>query len=233
MHVEKHRNWIANGQRLDVSLFVAGCLSNALQVHLVGFATVLSLGAMVAHGLHAALLPRLSDLFFHDRRPGIWAAVMAILLPAPHFFPLPAGIFCAVGLMLFCLVTDRRLCRGGADGALFTGLFAGLLTLLNPLCPVVCGLWLLYLLWRRRIAFAAKSVRLIALAFVATLLPLFFMRDNLGPELGLFWFATGRAPILWASLLGIGYLFSSAVSAIFRKPMGGIESNTAQLHLLE
>src|ERR1035438_5637520 len=172
--VESQPNTIAKGRLLDVTLFIAGCVSIELRVHNVGFATVLLLGTMVAHGLHAALLPRLSDLFFRDRRPGIWAALVAILLPVHHFFPRPEGIFCAVGLMLFCLVTDSRLSRGGTGGALFTGLFAGVLTLLNPLCLMVCGFWLLYLLWRRRIAFAARSVQIILLAFVATLAPLFF-----------------------------------------------------------
>jgi hypothetical protein len=282
-------NWIAKGRFLDVGLFMAGCLSIGLRVHNAGFATYLSLGSMVAHGLHAALLPRLSDLFFRDRRPGIWAALVAILLPVPRFFPRPEGIFCAVGLMLFCLATDRRLSRGGTGGALFTGLFAGALTLLNPLCPMVCGFWLLYLLWRRRVAFAAKSLPLIALAFVATLAPLFFMRDSLGRELGIFWFVNAegfrplrgfsialltvgaflgsalmarrrtpvamllaavpvaypaiydfvridahyRAPILWASLLGTGYLLSSAVAAVSRRPAVAIESNIPELHVLK
>jgi hypothetical protein len=159
-----------------------------------GFATAISLFTMAAHGLHAALLPRISDLFFHDRRPGMWAAIIVTILPVIYFFPHSEGIFCAAGLMLFCLVTDRRLSRGGAGGAMFTGLFAGLLTLLNPTCLLVCGLWLAYLLWRHRIAFAVRSTVLIAVAFVVTLTPwtwrnyeefnaFFFVRDNLGLEL--------------------------------------------------
>jgi hypothetical protein len=159
-----------------------------------GFATAISFFTMAAHGLHAALLPRLSDLFFHDRRPGMWAALIVTLLPVIYFFPHSEGIFCAVGLMLFCLVTDRRLSRGGAGGAMFTGLFAGLLTLLNPTCLIVCALWLMYLLWRHRVAFAMRSTVLIAIAFVVTLTPwtwrnyeqfhaFVFVRDNLGLEL--------------------------------------------------
>jgi hypothetical protein len=159
-----------------------------------GFATAIALCTMAAHGLHAALLPHLSDLFFHDRRPGMWAALIVTLLPVIYFFPHSEGIFCAVGLMLFCLATDRRLSRGGAGGAMFTGLFAGLLTLLNPTCLLVCGLWLIYLLWRHRVAFAVRSTALIAVAFVVTLTPwtwrnydefhsFFFVRDNLGLEL--------------------------------------------------
>ncbi|HWD00650.1 MAG TPA: hypothetical protein VG456_28030 [Candidatus Sulfopaludibacter sp.] len=159
-----------------------------------GFAVAISFATLAAHGLHAALLPRLSDLFFRDRRPGMWAALIATLLPVLYFFPHSEGIFCAVGLMLFCLVTDRRLSRGGSGGALFTGLFAGLLTLLNPTCLLVCTLWVAYLLWRGRVAFASRSTALIALAYLVTLTPwtvrnyqefhkLFFIRDNLGMEL--------------------------------------------------
>ncbi len=158
------------------------------------FATVLTLCHMVAHGLHAALLPRLSELFFRDRLPGICAAFVVILFPVFYFFPHSESIFCPIGLMLFCLATDRRLARGGAGGALFTGLFAGLLVLLNPACVIVCVLWLAYLMWRNRVAYARRSAALIALAFLATLAPwtwrnyqqfhsVFFVRDNLGLEL--------------------------------------------------
>jgi hypothetical protein len=159
-----------------------------------GFATAVSLCTMIAHGLHTALMPRLSDLFFHDRRPGIWAALVVTLIPVIYFFPHSEGIFCAVGLMLFCLVTDRRLARGGSGGAVFTGLFAGLLTLLNPTSLLVCGMWITYLMWRRRVAFPFQSAALIAAAFLLTLGPwtwrnyqefnsVFFVRDNLGLEL--------------------------------------------------
>jgi hypothetical protein len=277
------------GRLLDVSLFIAGYFSVGLQAHSAGLDTTFAFCSMALHGLHAALLPRLSDLFFLDRRPGIWAALVAILLPVSHFFPRPEGIFCAVGLMFFCLVTDRRLSRGGAGGALFTGLFAGTLTILNPLCLMVCCFWLLYLLWRRRIAFAPQSIKLIVLAFLATLVPLFLMRDYLSRELGVFWFpatetfmplrgfsialltvgaflgsafmarrrtpwamllaavpvaypavydfvhidAHYRAPILWASLLGSGYLIASAISAVARKRVTSAELSMPPVHLLE
>jgi len=158
------------------------------------FATVLTLCHMVAHGLHAALLPRLSELFFRDRLPGICAAFVVILFPVLYFFPHSESIFCPIGLMLFCLATDRRLARGGAGGAVFTGLFAGLLVLLNPACIIVCVLWLAYLMWRNRVAYTRRSAALIAVAFLATLAPwtwrnyqqfrsVFFVRDNLGLEL--------------------------------------------------
>jgi len=157
---------IENRRLLDAWLFIAGILSLGLRLHHTGLD---SLGSMFVFGLHAALLPRTSDLLFRDRRPGVWAAIVVILLPVPYFFPRPEGVVCAVGLMLFCLATDRRLSRGGAGGALFTGLFAGLLALWNPICVMVCGLWLLFLLSRRRIAFAATATPLIALAFLAVL----------------------------------------------------------------
>ncbi len=170
----------------------------ALMMRIFGAATeftnALALAHMLAHALHAALLPRMSSLLFRDRLPGIIAACVAILLPVIYLFPHSEAIFCPVGLMLFCLTTDRRLPRGGSGGALFTGVFAGVLALLNPACLIVCGLWVGYLAWRDRMAFASRTIALITLAFVATLAPwtlrnyrefhrLFFVRDNLGLEL--------------------------------------------------
>jgi hypothetical protein len=273
MTAERHIGRVEENRLWDVALFIAGFLSAALQFH---NAPLFPLCNMVAHGLHAALLPRLADLFFRDRRPGIWAAGAAILLPAPRFFPHPEGIFCALGLMLFCLVTDRRLCRGGAGGALFTGLFAGLLALLNGVCMVVCGLWLLYLLSRRRIAFAAQSVPLIALAFLAALAPwirgnhqnwhallldMFLVFITVGAFLGSALMARRGtpiamllaavpvaypvlydsaqidapygAPIFWVSLLGAGFLLSSAAAAVHRRPVAPLDVIIPPLHLLE
>jgi hypothetical protein len=248
MTLERNRRWISKDRLLDISLFLAGFLSVAPQVHnarfgigfetfavarnlvqqgqyanpfltatgpsallpplypiflamlmkvfapAAAFATALTLCHMFAHALHAALLPRLSELFFRDRLPGICAAFVVILLPVIYFFPHSESIFCPIGVMLFCLATDRRLPRGGAGGALFTGLFAGLLVLLNPACVILCALWLIYLWWTHRVAFVRRSAVLIALAFVMTLAPwtwrnyqqfhsVFFVRDNLGLEL--------------------------------------------------
>src|SRR5579863_6424282 len=49
------------------------------------FATALTLCHMLVHALHAALLPRLSDLLFRDRLPGIFAASLVILFPVIYF----------------------------------------------------------------------------------------------------------------------------------------------------
>lgn len=149
---------------------------------------------IAVHALHAALLPAVAELFFHDRRPGIWAAGMTIVLPVFFVFPQYEIMYVATGLMLFCLAADWLARRGGALAALACGTSGGLLALLNPASITVAGLWVGYLLWRRRPARAARFACWAALAAAATLAPwtwrnyrqfhsLFFVRDNLGLEL--------------------------------------------------
>ncbi len=135
------------------------------------FTTALTICHMLAHALHAAMLPRLSELLLRDRLPGIFAASLAILLPVTVFAPQSEAILCPLGLMLFCLTTDRRLPRGGSGGALFTGLFAGVLAMLNPACLIVCAGWLAHLLRRNRVAFPRRAAVLVTAAFLVSLMP--------------------------------------------------------------
>src|SRR5262249_9430763 len=53
----------------------------------VGFALAPPFFSAVVHGRHAALLPKVWELFSHARRPGIWAAVLSLFLPLYFFFP--------------------------------------------------------------------------------------------------------------------------------------------------
>jgi hypothetical protein len=146
------------------------------------------------HGLHAALLPTVSQLFFQDRRPGVWAGVLTIVLPVFFLFPQYEIMCVATGLMLFCLAAHRLVLRGGIAHGLPCGLGIGLLALLNPASITVAALWVAYLLWRQRPARAGRFVGYAALAAAATLAPwtwrnyrefhrLFFVRDNFGLEL--------------------------------------------------
>jgi hypothetical protein len=160
----------------------------------VPFALAVNGITMAVHGLHAALLPSVSQLFFQDRRPGIWAAGMSIVLPVFFLFPQYEIMYVATGLMLFCLAAGRLALRGGIAPAVACGLGIGLLALLNPASITVAVLWLAWFLWRHRPAHTARFVVCTALAAVATLAPwtwrnyrqfhsLFFVRDNLGLEL--------------------------------------------------
>ena len=160
----------------------------------VSFALAADVVAMAVHALHAALLPAVSMLFFRDRRPGIWAAAVTIVLPVFFLFPQYEIMWVATGLMLFCLATSRLALRDGIAPALASGIGAGLLALLNPAAITVAVLWVAWLLWRRRPSHAARFAGCAALAAAATLAPwtwrnyrdfhrLFFVRDNLGLEL--------------------------------------------------
>ena len=91
---------VQRGRFQDIALLIAGILSAGLQFRTAPpgvqmalppvflailtrllpaaeLAAVLSSGIILAYGIHAALLPRLSDLFFHCRRPGLWAGSLA------------------------------------------------------------------------------------------------------------------------------------------------------------
>lgn len=160
----------------------------------VPFALAANVITMAVHSLHAALLPSVSQLFFQDRRPGIWAAAVTIVLPVFFLFPQYEIMYVATGLMLFCLATSRLALRDGIAPALASGIGIGLLALLNPASITVAVLWLAYFLWRHRPPHTARFACCAALAAAATLTPwtwrnyrqfhsLFFVRDNLGLEL--------------------------------------------------
>jgi len=171
----------------------------ALLIHIFGFSRLFVLviyGTTAAvHGLHAALLPPVSKVLFHDRRPGLWAAALMIVFPLYDFLPQFETSSFAVGLLLFCML-DR--------GAVVTGLAAGLLALLNPASVFVTIPWTLYRLRRGARTHACSAGTLAGARFLlisaataaVVLLPwtirnyrqfhsLFFVRNNFGLELRL------------------------------------------------
>src|SRR5204863_1873109 len=88
------------------------------------FALMTSACTILMHGLQAALLPYVSVLFFNRLAPGVWAAVMSIVLPLYFFLPQFEIMYDAVGLMLFCLAAGRW-------PPIAVGALAGILALLN------------------------------------------------------------------------------------------------------
>jgi hypothetical protein len=177
------------------------------------FVLAASVATMAVHALHAALLPSVSRLFYRQTAPGIYAAVLSIALPSLQFTPQWEALYVADGLMAFCLVSAQILGSGAhaqitngpiTNGpithapikGLAAGVLAGLLILLNPMTIVVCLLWLLYLLVRKRAGWkhAAAVLTLFFVAIVLVCLPWtlrnhrqfhrwFFIRDNFGVEL--------------------------------------------------
>lgn len=187
---------IATGPTAHVAPLYPAFLSLLLRIF--GYSALFSQAAvccsMAVHGLHAAILPRVSELFFGDRRPGICAAVLTIVLPLYFFFPQFEVIYLATALMLFVLAIYKLAAKGGGWRGFAAGLALGSMALLNPASVSVCALWLAYAGWRylnqRRVRFAVC----LALGTVAALAPwtwrnyqqfhtLFFVRDNLGLEL--------------------------------------------------
>lgn len=86
----------------------------------------------LVYGLHAALLPRLSEALLGRRQPGIWASLTCIVAPVLLWFPNWDVLYTAVGLMLFTIFALRLRTAGTRTRAAACGLLAGLLALLNP-----------------------------------------------------------------------------------------------------
>ncbi len=158
------------------------------------FALAIDAVAIGVHGLHAALLPSVSHLFFGDRRPGICAGVVMIVLPVFFLFPQYEIMYVGTGLLLFCLWFNRLLLSGGMAAGFGAGLGIGSLALLNPASITVSVLWAAYAVWRHRPAHLLRFVCCGSVAAVITLMPwtlrnyrqfheLFFVRDNMGLEL--------------------------------------------------
>jgi hypothetical protein len=96
---------------------------------------------ILANAAIAAMLPRLSELFFGDWKPGAFAG--ALWLCAMRLMPEWDASCTIAGLLVFCLATSK-----GARPAV-AGAIAALLVLLNPATLLLIVPWVLYVLWRR------------------------------------------------------------------------------------
>jgi hypothetical protein len=160
----------------------------------VAFVAVASICAASVHAMQTVLLPGASKLLFADRRPGIFAALLVVPPVMCVFQPAWEGIYCASGLILFCLYSNRQIRRGGTLGLVLMGVAIGLLMLINPVSILFIVPWLFYLL-RKAVGRARTRVCLLAAAgALIALLPwtvrnysvfhsLFVVRDNMGLEL--------------------------------------------------
>ena len=219
----------------------------ALLVWLVGysrtFVVLASVCVMLVQALHTALLPAASHLLFADRRPGVWAALLALPPPVYSYIPVWEGMYCATGLVLFCLYAERQVRRGGATGLLLTGVAMGLLALLNPVAVLAAAPWLLFLLWTAVPHGRVRVCLLLAAGTAAALLPWtvrnyrefhtwFFVRDNLGIEL----FVSNNdaaQPTIYANkvsaILALHPTYSAAEAAAVRN-LGEARYNQLRLH---
>ncbi len=139
---------------------------------LIGY-FVIVLGIIPANALAAALLPRVSELFFGTRAPGICGGVLAIL--AARLMPNFDANYTQLGLILLPIATALLLRKAGRfalHGAI-AGAIVGLLFLLNPASVLVAVPCVGFLLIARRIGLrnCARFCATLALAAVLFNLP--------------------------------------------------------------
>jgi hypothetical protein len=135
---------------------------------------ILAAGVILVQGLHASLLPRMSNLLFGNQAPGICAAAVCILLPVISWMPYWDAIYSATGLMLLCLSSEWMVASSLTWlAAVICPIFAGLLALMNPATLMVSACWMLFLpfrhnwSWRR----ARKFCMYAAVVLLQVLLP--------------------------------------------------------------
>jgi hypothetical protein len=125
----------------------------AVLIKLLKHSYLVSLAVTVANisvnSLIAALLPRISLLFYEDAMPGVLGGIFWVC--AAQLMPNWDASFTVAGLLLFCISTVSSARRGHSavlSGA-STGLLAALLFLLNNSSILVSFPWIAYLLVRR------------------------------------------------------------------------------------
>jgi hypothetical protein len=95
--------------------------------------------AVVLSGMHAALMPRVSAVMLGAVAPGVWGAVLFIVLPAMKMMPAWEAWASGVAMMAFCVFSHKR------RQPVWSGICVGLLALLNPLSAAVAMGWVVVL----------------------------------------------------------------------------------------
>jgi hypothetical protein len=128
-------------------LFLAALIKLLKHSYLVSLAVTVA--NIAVNSLIAALLPRISLLFYEDAIPGAIGGIF--WLCAAQLMPNWDASYTVAGLLLFCILTVSSVRRG--DRAVLsgasTGLLAALLFLLNNSSILVSLPWIAYLLIRR------------------------------------------------------------------------------------
>lgn len=109
-----------------------------------------TLGNVLANALTAALMPRLSRLFYGDPAPGVYAGILWLF--AMRLMPEWDPGYTLAALVLFAVLTGESFARAepSATSAIAQGLAAGLVSLANPATVLVSAPWMLFLLARQR-----------------------------------------------------------------------------------
>ena len=149
---------------------------------------------IIVNAITAALLPRVSVLFYRDKRAGIVAAILWIF--ACPLLPNWDAEFTVLTILIFCLFTSATMAKSRSHiTAIAAGLLASALFLFNPSTLLIFGPWILWLAFERRNALpqvvAYCSIALAVLLVVASgwgfrnkqQLGAFAIRTNLGMAL--------------------------------------------------
>ena len=117
------------------------------------FVLAADLANVLANAWIAALMPRLSRIFYEDAAPGVIAGVLWLF--SMRLLPQWDVSYTVLGLVLFLLLSAATIghINRGSLWASLAGLIAGLLTLANPATVLVSLPWVLFLVWRRRVPF--------------------------------------------------------------------------------
>jgi hypothetical protein len=110
-------------------------------------------GSIVANGVTAAMLPRVSQIFFDDTVPGVFAALFWLSMMAN--MPGWDTSLTVAGLLYFLILSAKVFEPGKAPirSSILAGLVAGMLFLMNPSTSLIFLPWVVYLagikLWRK------------------------------------------------------------------------------------
>jgi hypothetical protein len=117
------------------------------------FVLAADLANVLANALVAALMPRLSRVFYEDAAPGVFAGVLWLF--SMRLLPQWDVSYTVLGLVLFLLLSAATIAHTNRVSlwASLAGLIAGFLTLANPATLLVVMPWVLFLVWRRRVPF--------------------------------------------------------------------------------
>jgi len=152
---------------------------------------------ILANAVTAALLPRVSWMFYGDVRPGIAASVLWLLSTA--LMPSWDTGCTAATLLLFCLFSSKTMGRSSSFlPGLIAGLLAGILFLFNPSTILIFAPWIAYLVFERRVSLRQVTAYCAALVAVLVLMVSSWMFRNY-EELGAFVVRTNLGMTLYSS----------------------------------
>lgn len=103
----------------------------------------------LANAFSATLLPRVSQVFYGDPVPGVFASLL--WLASMQSIPGWDTNLTVAGILFFVVLTAPMVkpAEGSVVRAAIAGLLAGLLFLLNPSSVLIVLPWLAFLLWRK------------------------------------------------------------------------------------